>query len=55
MHFRFHHTLYSGQELQDRLEQTGFGEVRLFGNLDGEEYGPEARRLIAVARKPRRR
>ena len=50
--FTFHHTIYSGQELRDRMEHVGFTEVRLFGNLDGDEYGPNAQRLIAVARKP---
>lgn len=50
--FRFHHTIYSGQELKDRLEQAGFAGVKLHGNLDGDEYGPNAQRLIAVARKP---
>jgi SAM-dependent methyltransferase len=49
--FRFHHTVYSGQELKDRLHQAGFGQVRLFGDLDGNEYGPDARRLIAAAWK----
>jgi len=49
--FTFHHTVYSGQELKDRLLQVGFAKVRLFGNLDGDEYGPEATRLIAVAQK----
>ena len=49
--FRFHHTVYSGQELKDRLRQAGFEEVRLFGDLDGNEYGPDARRLIAAAWK----
>ena len=50
--FKFHHTLYSGQELKDRLEQVGFADVKLYGTLAGEEYGPNAQRLIAVARKP---
>ena len=50
--FKFHHTLYSGQELRDRLEQVGFTDVRLYGTLAGDEYGPNAQRLIAVARKP---
>jgi SAM-dependent methyltransferase len=50
--FTFHHTLYSGQELRDRLEWAGFPDVRLYGNLDGDDYGPAAPRLIAVARKP---
>lgn len=49
--FTFHHTNYSGQELQDRMEQLGFTDVTLYGNLDGEEYGPQAQRLIAVGRK----
>lgn len=49
--FKFHHTLYSGQELRDRLENVGFKKVRLFGNLDGNEYGAVAERLIAVGCK----
>ena len=49
--FTFHHTLYSGQELRDRMEQVGF-DVELYGTLDGTEYGPNAERLIAVGRKP---
>jgi SAM-dependent methyltransferase len=49
--FKFHHTIYSGQELKDRLLQAGFSKVRLFGNLDGEEYGLAAQRLIATAVK----
>jgi SAM-dependent methyltransferase len=44
-------TVYSGQELRDRLEGVGFGSVELFGDLDGDEYGTDAKRLIAVARK----
>ena len=49
--FKFHHTIYSGQELKDRMVQVGFEDVRLFGNLEGDEYGPRARRLIAIGRK----
>jgi SAM-dependent methyltransferase len=51
--FAFHHTVYSGQELRDRMEQAGFIGVRLYGDLDGSEYGTDARRLIAVGRKPK--
>ena len=47
--FMFHHAIYSGQELKDRLSRVGFQKIRLFGDLDGTEYGPDARRLIAVA------
>jgi SAM-dependent methyltransferase len=53
--FQFHHTVYSGQELRDRLEQASFVDVRLYGSLGGDDYGPDAERLIAVARKPGRR
>jgi SAM-dependent methyltransferase len=49
--FKFHHTIYSGQELKDMLRTAGFAEVKLFGDLDGQPYGPDAARLVAVARK----
>lgn len=49
--YSFSHRIYSAQELRDRLMQTGFGSVELFGDLDGAPYGPEAKRLIAVGRK----
>ena len=49
--FRFHHTVYSGQEIRDSLLDVGFSDVHLFGGLDGSEYGLNARRLVAVARK----
>ena len=50
--FQFHHTVYSGLELRDRMERVGFGGVKLYGSLRGDEYGPDAERLIAVGRKP---
>jgi SAM-dependent methyltransferase len=50
--FKFHHTIYSGQELRDRMTQVGFKDVKLYGNLDGDEYGPNAHRLIAVGLRP---
>lgn len=50
--FTFHHTIYSGQELRERMEQVGFVQVKLFGSLDGGDYGPNASRLVAVGRKP---
>lgn len=50
--FKFHHTIYSGQELRDRMQMAGFADVRLYGDLDGDVYGPQAQRLIAVGRKP---
>lgn len=49
--YQFQHTLYSGQELKERLTEAGFRSVRLYGDLEGNEYGPQAQRLIAVARR----
>jgi SAM-dependent methyltransferase len=47
--FTFCLNLYSGQELKDRLSQAGFRRVRLYGDLDGNAYGTQASRLVAVA------
>jgi hypothetical protein len=49
--FSFEHTIYSGRELKDRLLSCGFGQVQLFGDLQGSPYNLEATRLVAVARK----
>jgi SAM-dependent methyltransferase len=49
--YRFEHYLYSGRGLQDRLISCGFGDVGLYGDLEGTPYGAEALRLVAVARK----
>jgi hypothetical protein len=38
--------------LQLRLENCGFTDVRLYGDLAGSPYAPEAPRLVALARKP---
>ena len=42
--------IYSGRELVDRLERAGFRDVALYGSLDGDRYGLDSERLIAVAR-----
>ena len=49
--YRFEHHLYSGPGLRRRLLDCGFATVRLYGDLQGSAYGPEALRLVAVARK----
>jgi SAM-dependent methyltransferase len=49
--FKFHNTIYSAQELKDRIHHIGFRQVKVYGDLDGNEYGPQALRLIGVARK----
>jgi hypothetical protein len=48
--FELEHTVYSGRELKDRMLQAGFAEVALYGGLDGNPYGREATRLVAVGR-----
>jgi SAM-dependent methyltransferase len=52
--YKFHHTIYSGQELIDRMEKSGFINIRLYGNLAGDKYGYASQRLIAVGSKPER-
>lgn len=49
--YKFHHTAYSGQELKDLLRRAGFAEVKLYGDLDGQPYGPDASRLVVVAHR----
>lgn len=49
--FSFSHTIYSGRELKELFLAAGFKEVKLYGNLNGDEYGPDAVRLIAAAYK----
>jgi SAM-dependent methyltransferase len=45
------HWIYSGREIRDLFASVGFVDVQLYGAFDGTPYGPEAQRLIAVARK----
>jgi SAM-dependent methyltransferase len=49
--FHVDHTIYSGQELRTALRECGFSDVRLFGDFNGREYGVDAMRLVAVARR----
>ncbi len=46
--FRAQLRIYSGQELRQLLERAGFSGVRLYGDLDGNPYGREAVRLVAL-------
>jgi SAM-dependent methyltransferase len=50
--FKFHHTVYSGQELKDRMEQVGFVSLKLYGSLDGSPYDSNAQRLIITGHRP---
>lgn len=45
------HRIYDGAGLRQLLLSAGFAAVDLYGELDGSPYGPEARRLVAIAHK----
>ena len=49
---RLRHWIYSGREIRDLFANVGFTGVVLYGGLDGSAYGPQAQRLVAVAKKP---
>ena len=52
-HVRIDYVLYSGRELVDLLEKTGFEQVKLYGGLDGTPYDANAKRLAIVTVKPK--
>ncbi len=47
----FRHWVYSARELKLMLREAGFADVAVFGGLDGQPYGLQAGRLVAVARR----
>ena len=49
--FHFDIRVYSGRELESLLQQAGFREIALYGNLNDAPYDHDAERLVAVARK----
>ncbi len=49
--FTFSLRLFSGAELRQWLLETGFQSVNLYGDLTGEPYNHNAKRLVALAQK----
>jgi len=43
--------IYSAHELVTLLKSAGFGDVSVYGDLDGSPYDHTARRMVVVARK----
>jgi ubiquinone/menaquinone biosynthesis C-methylase UbiE len=43
--------MYSRDEMVDMVQMAGLVNVRAYGSLNGEPFGPESRRLILVAEK----
>ena len=48
---RFEHRIYGASDLKRALATAGFGEVTIYGGLEGLDYDQHALRLVAVARK----
>lgn len=48
---RFSLRLYSAVELKELLKQCEFSQVDIYGDLTGEPYDQDAKRLVVVARK----
>jgi SAM-dependent methyltransferase len=49
--FYFDLRLYSGTEMKQLLNQAGFTEMKLYGDLEGNPFDHEKNRLCVVARK----
>ncbi len=43
---------YSPAELKEILELAGFKPLKLYGGLDGSDFGFDSRRLVMVSQKP---
>ena len=49
--FNVVHWIYSAAELMKMLEQSGFKDIQLLGDLTGSPYDGQASKLVAVAKK----
>jgi len=49
--FRFSLRLYSAAQLSELLKSCGFGQVEIYGDLNGSPYDQIAKRLVVVAHK----
>ncbi len=43
--------VYSAHELTSLMKEAGFGEISVYGDLDGSPYDHTARRMVVVARR----
>jgi hypothetical protein len=50
--WNINHWIYSGSEFRHMLESVGFGEVAIYGDLEGSPYDHRAKRLVVVAARP---
>jgi SAM-dependent methyltransferase len=49
--FYFEHTIYSAQELIEKIASAGFSNIKAYGNYDGSLYDNNAERLVIAADK----
>lgn len=45
------HRLYSAVELSALLAKVGFSNIQVYGDLEGNEYNQQAKRLLMIAQK----
>jgi hypothetical protein len=45
------HRLYSAVELSALLSKAGFSNIQVYGDLEGNEYNHQAKRLVVMAQK----
>ena len=50
--FKVAHRLYSAEALRVILERAGFFQIEIYGDLQRNPYDQNAKRLVALARKP---
>ncbi len=46
--FEFSLRIYSGEEIMTGMKSAGFSEAQVYGDFDGNPYGVDASRLVAV-------
>jgi SAM-dependent methyltransferase len=49
--FKVAHWIYSAAEISSLLKECGFKSVDIYGDLEGDPYDQNARRLVVVGRK----
>jgi len=51
LEYELGHWIYSAAEINQMLQDVGFSTVKIYGNLDGDDYDINAQQLVAVAQK----
>jgi len=43
--------IYSQKEFEEMAKNCGFKETRFYGSFEGEEFNPDSKEMILVAKK----